>query len=93
MSARNDGGPAFPAPLETALMAGLKPSNGALGMTLRDYFAANAPITVADAMVAVAADSASIGTLQKSARARVMAMLAEMRLEYADAMLAAREAA
>jgi hypothetical protein len=36
------GGPAFPSPLDTAIMAGLNPRNGALGMTLRDYFAAKA---------------------------------------------------
>lgn len=42
MSAQNNGGPAFPQNLETAMMANLNPSNGALGMTLRDYFAAKA---------------------------------------------------
>lgn len=43
MSEQNNGGPAFPQNLETAMMANLNPSNGALGMTLRDYFAAHAP--------------------------------------------------
>lgn len=39
---KGTGGPAFPAPLDTAMMAGLGPSAGALGMTLRDYLAAQA---------------------------------------------------
>jgi hypothetical protein len=39
---KQTGGPAFPAPLDTAMMAALTPSTGALGMTLRDYFAAKA---------------------------------------------------
>jgi len=42
MSNNNTGGPAFPPSLNTAMMAMLGPENGALGMTLRDYFAAKA---------------------------------------------------
>ncbi len=38
----NTGGPAFPPPLDVVLMAALTPQTGALGMTLRDYFAAKA---------------------------------------------------
>ena len=36
------GGPAFPPPFDVTLMAALTPQTGALGMTLRDYFAAKA---------------------------------------------------
>lgn len=42
MNEQNNGGPAFPQDYDTAMMANLAPSKGALGMTLRDYFAAKA---------------------------------------------------
>lgn len=60
------------------------------GMTLRDYFAAHAPITVQDAMVVCGIDSNSIGTSPRNRRVLVMEALAEMRADYADAMLAER---
>lgn len=42
MSARDDGGPVFPVPLDTALMAGLNTNSGALGISMRQYYAAKA---------------------------------------------------
>lgn len=90
MSARKDGGPAFARP--AAWFNGTTMSRSQDGMTLRDYFAAKAPITVDDAMVAAGADSSCIGTLPRAKRIEVLEVLAAMRLEYADAMLAAREA-
>lgn len=59
-------------------------------MTLRDYFAAHAPITVADAMIVCGRDSSSIGMLGKSRREEVLSVLAVLRTEYANAMLAER---
>lgn len=80
---KKDGGPAFPIP-------GLHDDADFNGMTLRDYFAAKAPISLDDAMLAVLHNPSHISTLAPSRRMEVFAKLAEMRLEYADAMLAAR---
>lgn len=52
-------------------------------MTLRDYFAAHAPITLADAVE-------HLGE-RKSTYGGAIATLAQMRTAYADAMLKARE--
>lgn len=84
----NDGGPAFPWAVN---MRG--------GMSLRDYFAAKAPITLADAVVAagIASSAPSVDCAVVSAmidatnRAKAFAMLAQLRLDYADAMIQARE--
>lgn len=89
MQTRNDGGPAFPWGEHGTHLG---------GMTLRDYFAAKSPISFEDAMVAADIESEvelrvavnrSLFFVEK--RARVMRMLAQLRYEYADAMLAARE--
>lgn len=88
MSARNDGGAAFPVNTANVNNPGACFADG--GMTLRDYFAAKAPISTQDAMTACFVDSSSIGTLAKSKRIEVMQKLAEMQLEYADAMLTER---
>ncbi|MES2320201.1 MAG: hypothetical protein V4631_22215 [Pseudomonadota bacterium] len=61
-----------------------------MGMSLRDYFAANAPISTMDAMVACGVDALSFGCLPREHRVVVMAALAEMRGDYADAMLTER---
>jgi hypothetical protein len=84
MNTINDGGPVFP----TTEAHGF--NQGEPGITARDYFAAKAPISVADALIACAVDTGSIGTLPRAQRVTVLAVLAEMRLEYADAMIAAR---
>ena len=69
------GGPAFPVPLDTAMMANLGPSTGAMGMTLRDYFAAKA-------MQGILTDPSWKGFVETS--------MAAMAYEVADAMLAER---
>ena len=57
------------------------------GMTLRDYFAAHAPIDVADA------NGAFYRAHGRNARtSEMLDMLARLRSMYADAMLKAREA-
>jgi len=83
-----DGGPAFPRPASEYTKDGsCADGNHAIsaqtGMTLRDYFAAHAPITFQDACDAIGED----GYSYKEAFTR----LARMRMAYADAMLAERE--
>lgn len=89
---KNTGGPAFPC-LE-ATLTGIG-SDGEErfdteahgGMTLRDYFAATAPISVADA------NGAFYLTNGRNAGMREMInMLAVLRGTYADAMIAERAA-
>lgn len=60
------------------------------GITTRDYFAAHAPITVEDAMLACGYGEASIGMFEPGTRYAILTKLAEMRGEYASAMLAER---
>ncbi len=60
------------------------------GMSLRDYFAAKAPINVSDAMVFIGLDVGSVGVLGENRRAEVFVALAKLRGQYADAMLAER---
>lgn len=77
MTARNDGGPAFPAPFgEDAWM---------LGMTLRDYFAAKA-------MQGFLAEAANprFGVTQEPPNAVHWTAFAQDAYLLADAMLAAR---
>jgi hypothetical protein len=78
-----NGGPAFPVP-------GLQHDEDFNGMTLRDYFAAKAPITTEDAMLACGIDASSYGMLQRQQRITVLTVLSVMRGEYADAMLVER---
>ena len=79
----NDGGPAFPT--ENAMRTG--PSSCRYeGMTMRDYFAAHAPIDVADA------NEAFYRTHGRSPRtSEMLDTLAGLRSMYADAMLKARD--
>ena len=80
----NDGGPAFPT--ENAMQTG--PSSCRYeGMTMRDYFAAHAPIGVADA------NEAFYRAHGRNARtSEMLDTLAGLRSMYADAMLKARDA-
>lgn len=55
------------------------------GMTLRDYFAAHAPITLADAVSVLEHSNAPSCTIYET-----LAYLAKLRTDYADAMIAAR---
>jgi hypothetical protein len=81
------GGPAFPS---DELHQGGQIYQQFHGMTLRDYFAAKAPIGVDDALTACGIDVPTIGMLPASERVVVLVALATMRGEYADAMLAER---
>lgn len=81
MSNTNTGGPAFPPPLDVTLMAALTPQTGALGMTLRDYFAAKAMPTIAHEIYSMR---------QEVVDTTVPAFIAKMAYEYADAMMEAR---
>ena len=86
-----DGGPAFPFTV-------IKESDGRTGapincdvftgMTLRDYFAADAPISLTQA-IAIEYQAALPG-LNEAERANVFETLARIRYEYADAMLKER---
>lgn len=58
-------------------------------MPLRDFHAAHAPFTLFEAQ-AICGDGAELAT--ESGRAALIAVLVQLRLEYADAMLRAREA-
>lgn len=79
MSDKNTGGPAFP-------------SHGTMGevtcegMTLREYFAAHAPITMSEAELAIKA----IGEVNYTGE-QIMKMLCTLRWLYADTMLEARQ--
>jgi hypothetical protein len=77
MSNINTGGPAFPPPFDVVLMAALTPQTGALGMTLRDYFAAKAMQTL---------------LLDDSYDFSDRDLIAQKAYAYADALLKAREA-
>jgi len=72
------------------------PSHGSMGevvqegMTLRDYFAAHAPITYQDAIEWLDCHGGEVvGPWNPKT---VMAVLVDLRNDYADAMLAARSA-
>ena len=68
------------------------------GMTLRDYFAAQAPFTIADAVIAAdmeySAPSVEVAVARVLAddakRAAAMNTLVALKYEYADTMLEAR---
>jgi len=78
MDDRKDGGPAFPHSYE------VHPDMWqSRGMTLRDWFAGNAPFTLDDAnRMCGPSDTGRM----------VLETLADLRYAYADAMLAARSA-
>ncbi|MGZ2374951.1 hypothetical protein ACVI3U_002854 [Sinorhizobium medicae] len=80
--ARNDGGPAFPARMETY---------GRDGMSLRAYLAAHAPVTFEMACYAVSRSPVMIMLHNAEDRAAILAAWAQLRAEYAHAMLAELE--
>jgi hypothetical protein len=85
-----NGGPAFPAECDNDFYK---------GMTLRDWFAAKAPVSIGDAICAANMESSSQSIevavarvmVDPAKRAKAFAMLAKLRMEYADAMLEARK--
>jgi broad specificity phosphatase PhoE len=97
---RRDGGPAFPHTFQT-MAAPLNAEPGKLvpaepvtvvshGMTVRDYFAAHAPIDLADARNHWHKMHGS-GSRQPTMQ-DIVATVALLRGEYADAMMAERSA-
>lgn len=77
--AKNDGGAAFPRyHFDCDLM----------GMTLRDYFAAKAPITLSDVCRIMGQD---FSPHKDDDLEVLLGTMAELRYEYADAMLKARD--
>jgi hypothetical protein len=90
MNQKNNGGAAFPTLKRLDSPSHEYIADSAGGMTLRDYFAAKAPITTEDAMLACGIDASSYGMLQRQQRITVLTVLSVMRGEYADAMLVER---
>ena len=82
---KENGGPAFPSveSVASTLYPGEKEH---IGMTLRDYFAAHAPFTMKDAHWAF-----ETAYIRHPNAFEIMVMLAEMRMQYADAMIEARQ--
>jgi hypothetical protein len=82
MADTNTGGPAFPTPIISI--------GQHQGMTLRDYFAAHAPITYQDAIEWLDRYGGEVvGPWHPS---RIMETLVDLRNDYADSMLEARKA-
>lgn len=73
------GGPAFPLPLGNAQI-----DKSVQGMTLRQYYAAHAPITLVDAQNAIKLEGGNIHLTG----GQVLKFLALMRWRYADDMIA-----
>lgn len=61
------------------------------GMSLRDWFAATAPVDLRGALLACGFTDSQIGLMSGENRAVVFAVMSVMRYEYADAMLSARK--
>ena len=84
MNNQNTGGPAFPTPRYE------RNDMYSLGMTLHDYFAAHAPITLTDAVEFL--DTYGGEVTGPWPPQKVLRTLADLRVEYADSMLQARNA-
>ena len=66
-------------------------ADGHNGMSLRDWFAGQAPVTLFDAAVACGWSAIDAADMPRDDyRATLWAVMTLMRYEYADAMLAAR---
>lgn len=86
MTDKSTGGPAFPQPCdETGACSNNEYGQVGGGVTLRDYFAAHAPVTMSDAELAIKAIGESNYTGEQ-----LMKMLCSIRWLYADTMLEAR---
>lgn len=90
MSTTNDGGPAFPIVAMDAATG--QPINGCfyMGMSLRDYFAAQA---ISGVFACIVSTDARTALLKASASAgkSIEDLVAKSAYQLADAMLAARE--
>lgn len=92
----NGGGPAFPSgeKYHTTDLAGRTRDHAKApfyaGLSLRDYFAAHAPITLADAVEQCGWSCIEKRYFSDAERDTLFRIMALMRAEYADAMLAER---
>lgn len=86
MTERNDGGSAFPS-------SDLDPLHGVSGMTLRDYFAAQAMAAIIAKLSLMGTDPEGIAGILYShdGKRAIMAQVAAGAYGYADAMLEARK--
>lgn len=89
MAEMKDGGPAFPFEpqrfMKDEVTGEITPA-GSFGMSLRDWFAGHAPITIADAAL-VGGWNETETFSDDLTRGIMFSTLALMRYEYADAML------
>ena len=94
--AKSDGGSAFPRPLSQNLHNG-ETAWEQDGMSLRDYFVAHAPAKEIDDMVPSTtkecAEILGIASSDYKTSAHYAALLAILRYQWADAMIAEREKA
>lgn len=79
----NDGGPAFP---QISELGDIAATSG--GMSLRAYLAAHAPVTLHDAALVCGYDGMEDAFHNDQTRAITLAIMAMMRAEYADALIA-----
>lgn len=82
---------AFPSRVDEPMLGGGSYRNDRPGMTLRDYFAAHAPVTFAEALAACTGTMPALS--DTDTRDFAWKVLASLRYEYADAMLLARKEA
>lgn len=85
----NDGGPAFPVP--DSHHANGQVHYGSNGMSLRDWFAGHCPLKFEDSANSYGFLSIEKILMQDDHREAFFQFDAEARMEWADAMLAARE--
>jgi len=86
----DDNPPAFPFP--EVRSGGFGVREGSDGMSLRDWFAGQAPVTLFDAAICCGWDSLEAANMPKDEyRTTLWTIMTLMRYEYADAMLAARK--
>ena len=86
----DDGGAAFPRSAFSPGYSSRFENDAAKGASVRDYFAAHAPITVQDA-ISVQAPNKHLADLSYPEIKLIMETLAGIRFAYADAMIAARK--
>lgn len=88
----DDGGPAFPCEVDWSMetLRGRQTANAGgihMGLSLRDYYAAHAPISYVDAWYACGYKEAPKHDTERLLAVTILALL---RYEYADAMLSER---
>jgi len=84
-----DGGPAYPGP---QFSEGGHHTGHAMGVSLRDWFAGQAPITIANACSWCGYENIFEAMNTPSQCRKVFSAMAALRFAYADAMISARDA-